>query len=190
MATVESLSASSELRIVVVGSVSGDISCAVVLASEETEVGSFAPNSKTAEAMSAILGKQTVLSGSLTRSAGRDGNNRQLQMIERPLMTVDELKSMPKGHFVVMKTGCHPMQTVLKLFFKWGIVFEKEPYSIPEKSERKVCYSDVAEVEKAIVVKYGITVQEPPPPQQMKVPMSGKVKTKKQSFVVVDDDIE
>ena len=53
-----------------------------------------------------------------------------------------------------------------------------------------MCYSDVAEVEKAIVVKYGITVQEPPPPQQMKVPMSGKVKTKKQSFVVVDDDIE
>ena len=28
------------------------------------------------------------------------------------------------------------------------------------KSERKVYYSDVAEVEKAIVVKYGITVQE------------------------------
>ena len=53
-----------------------------------------------------------------------------------------------------------------------------------------MCYSDVAEVEKAIVMKYGITVQEPPPPQQMKVPMSGKVKTKKQSFVVVDDDIE
>ena len=66
----------------------------------------------------------------------------------------------------------------------------RKPYSIPEKSERKVCYSDVAEVEKAIVMKYGITVQEPPPPQQMKVPMSGKVKTKKQSFVVVDDDIE
>ena len=45
-------------------------------------------------------------------------------MIERPLMTVDELKSMPKGHFVVMKTGCYPMKTRLKLFFKWGIKFE------------------------------------------------------------------
>lgn len=83
------------------------------------------------------------------------------------------------------------MQTILKLFFKWGIVFEKEPYSIPEKSERKVYYSDATEVEKVILAKYGITTPDtPPPPQQMKVPMSGKVKTKKQSFVVVDDDME
>ena len=28
-------------------------------------------------------------------------------MIERPLMTPDELKSIPKGSFVVMKTGTH-----------------------------------------------------------------------------------
>ena len=50
-------------------------------------------------------------------------------------MTVDELKSMPKGHFIVMKTGCHPMKTRLKLFFKWGIVFE-DAYSISEKAEQ------------------------------------------------------
>ena len=151
-----------------------------------TLFGSFAPNSKTAEAMSANLGKQTVLSGTLTRTAGRDGNNRQLQMIERPLMTVDELKSMPKGHFVVMKTGCHPMKTILKLFFKWGIVFEKK-YSIPEKAERVVSYCDIAEIEKGIVEKYGIVDPEPHP-QQMKVPMSGKVKTKKQSFIVNEEE--
>jgi len=80
----------------------------------------FAPNSKTAEEMSRNLGKQTVLSGTVTRSSGNGGSNRQLQMIERSLMTVDELKSMPKGHFIVIKTGCHPMKTRLKLFFKWG----------------------------------------------------------------------
>ena len=73
-----------------------------------------------------------------------------------------------------------------------GSLWSGFPYIryIPEKSERKVYYSDVAEVEKAIVAKYGITTPEPSPPQQMKVPMSGKVKTKKQSFVEVDDDIE
>ena len=157
-----------------------------------TLFGSFAPNSKTAEAMSANLGKQTVLSGSLTRTAGRDGNNRQLQMIERPLMTVDELKSMPKGHFVVMKTGCHPMQTVLKLFFKWGIVFEKEPYSIPEKSERKVFYSDAAEVEKAIVEKFGIMGSDPPPAamSQKRMPPPNKVKTQKQKQTFIVDEEE
>ena len=118
-----------------------------------TLFGAFAPNSKTAEAMSQNLGKQTVLSGTVTRSSSRDGSNRQLQMIERPLMTVDELKSMPKGHFIVMKTGCHPMKTRLKLFFKWGIKFENA-YSIEEKSERKVKYADSREVEAAVLEKF------------------------------------
>lgn len=103
--------------------------------------------------MSQNLGKQTVLSGTVTRSSGRDGANRQLQMIERPLMTVDELKSMPKGHFIVMKTGCHPMKTRLKLFFKWGIQFE-DAYSIAEKSERKVQYADSKEVEAAVLERF------------------------------------
>lgn len=68
-------------------------------------------------------------------------------------MTVDELKSMPKGHFIVMKTGCHPMKTWLKLFFKWGIVFE-DAYSIEEKSEREVQYADSREVEVAVLERF------------------------------------
>ncbi|MDE7400258.1 MAG: type IV secretory system conjugative DNA transfer family protein [Oscillospiraceae bacterium] len=93
--------------------------------------------SNSSEEMSQNLGKQSVLSGSVSRSAGKDGSSRSLQMIERPLMTVDEPKSMPKGYFIVVKTGCYPMKTRLKLFFKWGIQFE-DAYSILEKSERKV----------------------------------------------------
>lgn len=123
-----------------------------------TLFGSFAPNSKTAEVMSKNLGSQTVLSGSVSKTAGKDGSNRTMQMIERPLMTVDELKSMPKGHFVVMKTGCHPMKTRLKLYFKWGITFE-DAYMISEKSARKVQYADKGELERAILRKY------PPKPQ-------------------------
>ncbi len=118
-----------------------------------TLFGAFAPNSKTAEVMSQNLGKQTVLSGSLSRSSGREGSSRSLQMIERSLMTVDELKSMPKGEFVVMKTGCHPMKTRLKLFFKWGIKFESA-YSVAEQAERKVVYADRVELETAILKKF------------------------------------
>lgn len=118
-----------------------------------TLFGAFAPNSKTAEVMSQNLGKQTVLSGSISKTNGKDGNSRSLQMIERSLMTVDELKSMPKGEFVVMKAGCHPMKTVLKLFFKWGIKFE-EAYSISEKSERMVQYAGSKELEKEILKKF------------------------------------
>lgn len=119
-----------------------------------TLFGSFAPNSKTAEVMSKNLGSQTVLSGTVSKTSGEKGNtNRTMQMIERPLMTVDELKSMPKGHFVVMKTGCYPMKTRLQLFFKWGISFE-DAYSISEKSARKVNYADKCELERIILRKY------------------------------------
>lgn len=91
-----------------------------------TIFGGFAPNSQSAEILSKALGEQTVLSGSV--SHGRD-KSQSLQMIGRPLMTPDELKSMPKGQFIVMKTGTHPMISPLKLYFKWGIKFE-EPYML------------------------------------------------------------
>lgn len=64
--------------------------------------------------MSKALGSRTVLSGSVSRSS--HAPSQSLQMMERPLLTPDELRSMPQGQFVVMKTGCHPMRTRLKLF--------------------------------------------------------------------------
>ena len=63
-----------------------------------------------------------------------------LQMIERPLMTPDELKSIPKGEFVVMKTGTHPMRTRLRLFLDWGITFDPNGYRMPERAARKIAY--------------------------------------------------
>ena len=82
-----------------------------------TIFGGFAPNSSSAEVLSKALCSRTVMSGFV--SQGKNDPSRSLQMIERPLMTPDELKSMPKGQFVVMKTGFHPMKVRLKLFFQW-----------------------------------------------------------------------
>ena len=76
-----------------------------------------------------------------------------LQMIQRPLFTPDELKSLPKGTFIVTKTGTHPMRTRLKLFLDWGITFEK-PYIIPERAARKVRYADREKIEEEIVRRY------------------------------------
>jgi type IV secretion system protein VirD4 len=42
------------------------------------------------------------------------------------------------------------MQSTLKLFFDWGIKFEK-PYEIEEKSQRKVAYADRKELEEEII---------------------------------------
>ena len=74
-------------------------------------------------------------------------------MMERPLMSPDELKSMPKGSFVVMKTGTHPMKTKLKLFFEWGIQFQK-PLEMPDRGSRPVYYAGKKDLERSILSQF------------------------------------
>ena len=110
---------------------------------QDTIFGGFAPNSQTAETLSKALGSRTVLTGSVSR--GKDSTSRSLQMAERALLSPDELKNLPKGDFIVMKTGTHPMRTKLQLYFKWGISFE-EPYQVPERAQREVYYAGKEEL--------------------------------------------
>lgn len=117
-----------------------------------TVFGGFAPNSESAQTLSKALGSKTVLSGSVSQS--KNDPSRSLQMIERPLMTPDELKALPKGTFVVTKTGFYPMKVKLKLFFKWGIEFEKEPYIVPLRDSSMVTYASREELTEAIQAKY------------------------------------
>lgn len=117
-----------------------------------TVFGGFAPNSESAQTLSKALGSKTVLSGSVSQS--KNDPSRSLQMIERPLMTPDELKALPKGTFVVTKTGFYPMKVKLKLFFKWGIEFEKEPYVVPLRDSSVVTYASREELTEAIQAKY------------------------------------
>ena len=118
-----------------------------------TLFGGFAPNSSSAETLSKALGSRTVMSGSISR--GKDNPSQSLQMVERPLMTPDELKSLPRGDFIVMKTGVHPMRVHLKLFFKWGIEFdENNPYIVPENGNRVGEYADKQEIQNGIMQKY------------------------------------
>ena len=119
--------------------------------------GGFAPNSEAADAFSKALGSRTVLSGSVSR--GKNDPSQSLQMMERPLLTADELKSIPKGSFIVQKTGCHPMRTRLRLFLEWGITFEEE-YRVEEQVARKVYYADRDALTRAIVRKYPLKLTE------------------------------
>ena len=115
--------------------------------------GGFAPNSTSADVISKALGTRTVLSGSVSRS--KENPSQSLQMIERPLMTADELRNLPKGMFIVMKTGFHPMKVHMRLFFKWGITFdENNPYVVSEHASRKVEYSCRDDIKRAINDKY------------------------------------
>ena len=124
---------------------------------QDTIFGGFAPNSQTAEVLSKALGSRTVLSGSISR--GKNDPSQSLQMIERPLMTPDELKSISKGHFIVMKTGTHPMQARLRLFLEWGITFG-EPYQIPQQAARKVYYASKTELTDAIYRAFPVPARQ------------------------------
>ncbi|MDD3227609.1 MAG: type IV secretory system conjugative DNA transfer family protein [Oscillospiraceae bacterium] len=118
---------------------------------QDTIFGGFAPNSQTADVLSKAMGSRTVMSGSISR--GKNDPSQSLQMMERPLMTADELKSIPKGNFVVMKTGTHPMKTKLRLFLDWGITFDKT-YEVAEKANRKVSYADKQMLEENILRRH------------------------------------
>ena len=125
---------------------------------QDTIFGGFAPNSQTAETLSKALGSRTVLTGSISK--GKDSNSQSLQMAERALLSPDELKNLPKGEFVVMKTGTHPMRTKLQLYFKWGISFE-EAYQVPERAQREVYYAGKEEL--LMNIKKSLYAQRRPP---------------------------
>jgi type IV secretion system protein VirD4 len=113
--------------------------------------GGFAPGSQTAQEFSKALGSYTALSGSVSR--GKNDPSQSLQMIERPLMTPDELKTLPKGRFIVMKTGTRPLRTTLRLFSDWGISFG-ETFVMEEKAQRPVAYAMKDELETAILRRH------------------------------------
>lgn len=120
---------------------------------QDTLFGGFAPNSETAKVMSENLGYKTVLSGSVSK--GKKDPSQSLQMIQRPLMTTDELKSMPKGHFILMKTGKNPMKTILKLFVHWKIKLDKN-YKVKMRNQGEVDYANMYEIESILKEKFGV----------------------------------
>lgn len=140
---------------------------------QDTIFGGFAPNSETAKTLSEALGTHTVLSGSITR--GKSDPSQSLQMIERPLMTPDELKALKKGHFIVTKTGASPMRTSLHLYTKWGITFD-EPYRIEEQITRRVYYADKERMQKAITKKYASEDEENDAILHIQIKENGEVK--------------
>mgnify|MGYP001088763115 CR=1 FL=1 len=129
-----------------------------------TVFGGFAPNSETTQVLSKSLGTRTVMSGSVSQS--KNDPSRYLQMIERPLMMADELKSLPKGTVVVTKTGFNPIKVKLKLFFKWGIQFEDKPFVVPLRDNQNIKYANKDDLMTATNEKY----QKPPDKEEDEIP--------------------
>jgi len=69
----------------------GDEGAEIIIDNTQLTVfGGFAPNSESAQKLSKSLGSRTVQSGSISNN--KNDPSRSLQMIERPLLTPDELK--------------------------------------------------------------------------------------------------
>lgn len=137
-----------------------------------TIAGGFAPTSGTADEISRSLGTRTVMTGSVSRS--RNDPSQSLQMTERPLMTADELKSMKKGSFIVMKTGTHPFISKLKLFFKWGIDFDTPKYTVEDKGTRTVHYTNKDIIEEQILDAFPVAYTPPTPPPSRRAAAGGQ----------------
>ena len=76
-------------------------------------------------------------------------------MMGCPLLTPDELEPLPRGTFIVIKIGIHPMRARLRLFLEWGITFG-EAYETPDQGRRPVYYAGCRELERAIEARYGL----------------------------------
>lgn len=77
-----------------------------------------APSSEgTATSLSKMLGNETVMSGS--NSASRGVMTYSNQMIGRPLVSPDQLVTLPKGTFIVQKGGCYPYKGKLKGYWEY-----------------------------------------------------------------------
>ncbi len=95
-------------------------------------------------------------------------------------MSPDELRSIPKGQFIVMKTGSHPMKTRLRLFLDWGITFE-DTYTVTEWADRRVRYAGCEELERSIIQqRNAVPVEEPqmeqPQREQQETPLPAESK--------------
>ncbi len=117
--------------------------------------GGLAPLSKSADEMSRALGNQTVQSGSVSHSGSfdRSSSSRNLQMIQRPLLTADEIKTLEQNKWILMKSRTHPLVTTMKRYNEWGIKLNC-PYQMQENAARKVKYADKDELRAAVLRKY------------------------------------
>lgn len=68
-----------------------------------------------------------------------------------------------------MRTGMHPMKTRFQLFLNWGITFG-EPYTLQERTARKVEYASKEELVKAILEKYSAKKDE----SVQEIPLTGR----------------
>ena len=130
-------------------------------------IGGFSPLSKGAEEVSRALGNQTVQSGCASRSSNgmmERNASKNIQMIQKPLMTAEQIRTMPDDQWILMKTRRKAMLTYMKRFDEWGIKLDC-PFQMPENAERKVKYANKDELKVAVLSRYPQRKMHSAPPE-------------------------
>lgn len=101
------------------------------------------------------MGSYTTQSGSVSygwrySNSMKENHNMSIQMIARPLMTLDEIKRIKKGSFVVLKTGANPMKVKIPFYKEWGIEFNDDFY-VKDKDIMVPEYISINELKQKIV---------------------------------------
>ncbi len=124
----------------------------------DTIAGAFGPLSQDAEFISKQLGSRTAQTGSVTTDGKTGEQSLSEQMMEVPLMAPNELREMPRGEYVLLKTFCRSARTRMPLFSDWGITLEGK-YHISERPIRDIEYMDVKELIDRLKKKTGRNIQ-------------------------------
>lgn len=141
-------------------------------------IGGFSPLSKGAEEVSKALGTQTVQSASISNSSRGifdTNSSRTLQLVQKPLMTAEQIRTMPEDQWILMKTRKKAMLTTMKRFDDWGIKLDS-PFRMPEFATRQVKYASKDELRSAVLKKHPVAerieefhienLHEPPVPRK------------------------
>ena len=144
----------------------------------DTIAGAFGPLSQDAEFISKQLGNRTAQTGSVTTDGKTGDQSSTQQMMEVPLMAPNELREMPKGEFVLLKTFCRSTKTHMPLFTDWGIKLE-DKYQVPTRDIREIPYQDVNELIAKLKRERGFAtyVTEQEEPSEEERPVKKKYRT-------------
>lgn len=148
-----------------------------ILGATQTVItGGFSPLSESAKIISESLDTQTISSGSVSKSGGINNKSTQTEsMIQRLLMTQRELKTLPKGKFIVQKLSVNPMMVTLPYYTDWGIKTE-DLFRAEEKTIEEIQYTSIKKMQEAIEKVYAkaeknedVEVQKQPKKRKKKV---------------------
>lgn len=110
----------------------------------------LSPQTDDAENISKRLGTYTAKGISVSRSKADKQGSKTENVVSVNLMTPDEVRTMPVGDFIVMRTGKLPLRVHYDIFLDWGIPPFKKSTERLQYTNQRVSYATREEIEIAI----------------------------------------